>query len=91
MSGNTTDAKLGYVPQDDGPPRHRVHNSNEPLPGGHADQQSAEALQQRSDRDPPQEEPALRLQGHNAFNSERPLDVHPSRAGRCRRLFFPNL
>lgn len=84
MSGYPTDAELGNVPQGDGAPHHRVHNSNEPLPGSHADQQPAEVLQQRSDRDLSQEEAALRAQGRNAFNSERPLDVHPTRAGRCR-------
>ena len=85
MSGFPTDAEFGNVPQDDGPPRHRVHNSNEPLPGSHADQQPVE-VQQLSDRNLSQEEAALRAQpaqGHKAFNSERPLDVHPTRAGRC--------
>ena len=28
-----------------------------------------------------QEETTLRVQGHNAFNSERPLDVQPTLAG----------
>jgi hypothetical protein len=86
MSGFPIDAKLDNVPRDDGPPHHRVHNSNDPLPGSHAEQQPAE-VKQRSDRDPSQEEPALRAQGHNAFNSERPLDVHPNRAGRCKCPF----
>jgi hypothetical protein len=86
MSGFPTDAKLGNVLQDDGPPRHRVHNSDDPLPGSHVDQQPAE-VQQLSDRNLPQEEAALRAQSHNAFNSERPLDVHPTRAGKCRCPF----
>jgi hypothetical protein len=86
MSGFPTDAKLDNVPRDDGPPRHRVHNSNEPLPGSHADKQPDE-VQQRSDRNVSQEEPTLRTQGHTAFNSERPLDVNPTRAGRCRCPF----
>lgn len=84
MSGFPIDAKLVNVPQDDGPPRHHMHNSNDPLPGSHVDQEPAE-VQQRSDKDLSQEEAALRAQGHNAFNSERPLDVHPVRAGKCRR------
>ena len=87
MSGFPIDAKLGSnVPRDDSLPRHRVHNSNEPLPASHVDQQPAE-VQQLADRNLPQEEAALRAQGHNAFNSERPLDVHPTRAGRCRCPF----
>jgi len=87
MSGFPIDAKLGNVPRDDGPPRHRVHDSNEPVPVSHTDRQPA-GVQQLSDRNLTQEEPALRAQGHNAFNSERPLDVHPTRAGRCSCLFF---
>ena len=87
MSGFPIDAKLDNVPQDDGPPRHRVHNSNEPLPGSQLEQQPAE-VQQRSDVTRSQEEAALRAPGHNAFNSERPLDVHPTRAGRCRYFFI---
>lgn len=65
----------------DGPshaPVHILHNSNEPLPGSHADQQPAE-VQQLSDGDFSQEEAALRAQSLNDFNSERPLDA---RAGR---------
>ena len=85
MSGTPIDAKPGNVPQleDDRSPRHRVHDSDEPLPGSHPDRQPAE-VQQRSDKDLSQEEAVLRAQGHNAFNSERPLDVHPTQAGRCR-------
>ena len=77
---NSTDAKPRNVHHNDGPPHHRVHNSNGPL-GSHVDQQPAE-VQQRADNDLSQKEAALRAQGHNAFNSERPLDVHPIRAGR---------
>lgn len=83
MSGFPIDAKPGNVLRDDGHPRHPMHNSNDPLPGSRVDQQPAE-VQQLPDRNLSQEEPALRTQGHNAFNSERPLDVHPIRAGRCR-------
>jgi hypothetical protein len=89
MSEFPIDGKLENISRDDGPPRHQVHNSNDPLPGSHADRQPAE-VQQRSDRDLAQEEPALRTQGHNAFNSERPLDVQPTRAGRCRCPLFPD-
>ncbi|KAF8494382.1 hypothetical protein F5888DRAFT_1616857 [Russula emetica] len=81
MSEFPIDAKLDNVPRDDGPPRHRVHNSNDPLPVRHADRQQPAEVQQRSDRDPSQEEAAPRAQGHNAFNSERPLDVQPNRTG----------
>lgn len=80
MSGIPIDTKLGNVSRDDGLPRHQVHNSDDPLPGSHPDQQPAE-VQQLSDRNLSHEEAALRGQGHNAFNSERPLDVHPTRAG----------
>ena len=90
MSGSPLDAKLGNVPRDDGPPRHRMHNSNEPLPGSRVDQQPAE-VQQLSDRNLSQEEPGLRAQGHSALNSERPVDVHPTRAGKCRCVLYPNL
>jgi hypothetical protein len=31
-----------------------------------------------------QEEAALHGQGRNAFNSERPLDVQPTLAGKCK-------
>ncbi len=80
------DAKPGNVPRDDGPPRHQMHNSNEPLPCSHAAWQPAE-VQKHSDENLSPEEAALRAQGHNALNSERPLDVHPTRAGRFRCLF----
>jgi hypothetical protein len=86
MSGFPIDAKPGNVLRDDGHPRHPMHNSNDPLPGSRVDQQPAE-VQQLPDRNLSQEEPALRTQGHNTFNSECPLDVHPIRAGRCRCPF----
>ena len=38
-------------------------------------------------RQPQEEEAALRAQGRNAFNSERPLDVQPTQAGKCRCPF----
>jgi hypothetical protein len=90
MSGFPVDSKLYNAPQDDGPPRHRVHSSNDPLPGSYPDQQPDE-VQQRSDSIRSQEELAPRAPGHtNAYNSEpRPLDVHPTRrAGKCRCFFF---
>jgi hypothetical protein len=91
MSGFPTDIKVGNVPQDDGLPRHRLHNPNELLPGSHADEQPAE-VKQRSERDMSEDEVELHAQGYNAFNSERPLDVHPTRAGRCiQDIHFPNL
>ena len=78
------DAKLGNVPQDDGHPRHPVHNSNDPLPGSRVDRQPAE-VQQRSDKSLFQEEVA---KDHNAFNEERPLNGHPTQAGKCSRCPF---
>ena len=64
------------------PPVHTLHNSNEPLPGCHADLQPAE-VQQPSDGNLCQEEAALRAQGHSDFNSER-----DARAGRWYMSFF---
>ena len=78
MSGSPMDTKLGNVPRDDGPPRHRVHNANDPLPGSRVDRQPA-------DKGLFQEEVA---KDHNASNEERPLDVHPTQAGRCSRCPF---
>jgi hypothetical protein len=86
MSGFPTDAMPGNFPRNDDAPRHHVHNSNDPLPGSHADQQPAEAPQ-LPDRNPPQEEAMYHTQGHNASNSERPFDVRPTRAGMCRCPF----
>jgi hypothetical protein len=90
MSGSPLNANLGNVPRDDGHPHHRIHNSNEPLPGSHVDQQPAE-VQQPFDRNLSQEEAAPRAQGHKALNSERPSDVHPTRAGKCRCVIYPKL
>jgi hypothetical protein len=61
------------------PPKHHLHGSDEPLPGSRTDRQLAEA--QHPDTDPSQGEAALH--GRNAFNSERPLDVQPTHAGKC--------
>jgi hypothetical protein len=89
MSGSPIHTKPANVPRDDGHPHHTVHNSNEPLPASHVDQQPAE-VQQRSDRNPLQEEAAPRAQGQNA-HSERPSDLHPNRAGMCGCPFFKSI
>ncbi|KAI0291566.1 hypothetical protein BC826DRAFT_1022504 [Russula brevipes] len=67
-----TNAKPSDIPQGDRPPQHHIHNSNEPLPGGHFEGLQPEA--QCSDENP-------QTQSQNAFNSERPLDVLPTQAG----------
>lgn len=86
MSGFPIDAMPGNFPRNDDPPRHHLHNSNEPLPASRVDQQPAE-VQQLPERNFSQEEAPLRTQGQNAFNSERPLDVRPTGAGTCRCPF----
>ena len=82
MSGFAVNAN---IPQDNGPPQHRVHSPNEPLPGSRTDLQPSEA--QHPEKSLSHEEVTQRAQGRNAFNSERPLDVRPTHTGRCRMPF----
>jgi len=67
------------IPPQVDPPKHRIHGSDEPLPGSRTDRQPPEA--QHPDTKPSQGEAALH--GRNAFNSERPLNVQPTQAGKC--------
>jgi len=73
MSGSVNTSNIPQV----NTPKHHIHGSDEPLPTSRTNRQPPEA--QYPDTKPPQGEAAL--QGRNAFNSERPLNVQPTQAG----------
>lgn len=86
MGRSEANAKpVNSTAQDDAPPQHRIHRSNEPLPGAHDDYQPSELPHPSESRF--REEVATGEEGQSAFNPERPLDVQPTQTGMCGMSF----
>ena len=66
-----------------GSPSEATTTNNLPrAPTGHGDQELSESQRVDKVQYPKEDEPRLQPEGQNAFNSERPLNVQPTQAGR---------
>lgn len=81
MSGTAFNSQPGNNARECTPPQHRVHDSNEPLPGSRTAKQQYEVRHSGENLSGQGIALTVHAQGQNACNSERPLDVQPTSEG----------